>query len=51
MRLSSLLFLFILAISCNPREQSIDFGHVSCHFCKMTVVDERHAAQFVNTKG
>lgn len=45
---SALLFLFI---SCEVKPEKINFGHDACHFCKMTIVDEQHASQFVTQKG
>lgn len=49
-------YLFILLISslliaCSTSPQPIEYGHVGCEFCKMTVVDQRYAAQLVTTKG
>jgi len=40
-----------LLFACGTSPQEIDYGHVSCDFCKMTVVDQRYAAQLVTTKG
>ena len=42
--------LLILA-SCSTEPQKIDFGSDACHFCKMTIVDSQHAAQYITTKG
>lgn len=49
-------FVFILCsmcllISCNIKPKAIDFGHDACHFCRMTIVDQSHAAQLVSQKG
>jgi copper chaperone NosL len=41
--------LFILSCSHNP--EAIVFGKDQCHFCKMTIVDERFGAELVTTKG
>ncbi len=40
-----------LLISCQVSPGKIDYGEQSCHFCRMTIVDRQHAAQFVNDKG
>lgn len=48
-----LLFIAIAftSISCNVQPEPIAYGHDSCHFCKMTIVDKTHAAQLVTQKG
>lgn len=43
-------FLLIF-ISCNVEPEKINYGSDMCHFCKMTIVDQQHAAQYVTTKG
>ena len=37
--------------SCTPTPESINYGSDVCHFCKMTIVDQQHAAELVSTKG
>jgi copper chaperone NosL len=49
--LLALLVLSTLLVSCGTSPQPIEYGHMSCDFCKMTVVDQRYAAQLVTTKG
>lgn len=51
--MKNLIFLssFIFLISCTPEPKVINYGVDMCHFCKMTVVDNQHAAQLVTTKG
>lgn len=48
-------FLFLSAccflLSCSVQPEPIQFGKESCHFCKMTIVDQQHAAQMVSKKG
>lgn len=44
------LGLFI-AISCKIEPQPINYGKDQCHFCKMNIVDQQHAAQYVTKKG
>lgn len=47
-----LLLLFLsVALSCQVGPKEIAYGEQSCHFCRMTIVDKQHAAQFVNDKG
>ena len=41
-------FLFI---SCEVRPQPINYGNEACEYCQMTIVDNKHASQLVNTKG
>ena len=53
MRVSTIfLFLLIFGInSCNIGPKPIAYGSDGCHFCKMTIVDQQHAAQLVTKKG
>ncbi|MGW9685716.1 nitrous oxide reductase accessory protein NosL [Flagellimonas sp. 2504JD1-5] len=47
-----LSFLLILVLgSCSVKPQPIIYGTDGCHFCRMTIVDQQHAAQIVTTKG
>ncbi|MEZ4849553.1 MAG: nitrous oxide reductase accessory protein NosL [Bacteroidia bacterium] len=46
-----LICAFILLIGCQVGPRKIDYGHDACDFCKMTIVDQRHAAQLVTEKG
>lgn len=41
--------LFLAACSVEP--QPINYGTDACSYCKMNVVDNQHAAQFVTSKG
>jgi copper chaperone NosL len=36
---------------CSIGPKPIDYGHVGCHYCSMTIVDKQHAAQMVTKKG
>jgi len=45
--LSALLFIS----SCSIELEKINYGKESCHFCKMTIIDNQHAAEAVTTKG
>ncbi len=51
MKISLLALLVVLAVSCNTEPQAIDYGNDGCHFCKMTIVDKIHGAEFVTEKG
>lgn len=53
MKPSIILFLvfFGCAMGCSVSPKPIDYGHVGCHYCSMTIVDKQHAAQLVTTKG
>ena len=44
------LALFFL-LACTPQPSPIDYGHDQCTFCKMTIMDDRFAAELVTTKG
>ncbi|WP_228238304.1 nitrous oxide reductase accessory protein NosL [Allomuricauda sp. M10] len=46
-----LLFVLVLSLGCSVRSKPIDYGHVGCHYCSMTIVDKQHATQLVTTKG
>lgn len=43
--------ILLLSISCTIEAEKISYGSDACHFCKMTIVDQQHAAQYVTTKG
>lgn len=50
------LVLFITGItlslsSCKPEAKPIEYGKQACDYCRMSIVDERYAAQLVNSKG
>lgn len=45
------LIVCIALISCEVGPKEITYGEQSCHFCKMTIVDQQHAAQLVTSKG
>ena len=50
-QLFPLLLVLVLTLGCSIRPKPIDYGHVGCHYCSMTIVDRQHAAQLVTTKG
>ncbi|MEP3390700.1 MAG: nitrous oxide reductase accessory protein NosL [Reichenbachiella sp.] len=45
------LFLLFILTSCDRQPAAIDYGTTSCHSCKMTIVDQQHAAQVMTKKG
>ncbi len=53
MKPSISIFLVLLGCmyGCSIGPKPIDYGHVGCHYCSMTIVDKQHAAQMVTKKG
>lgn len=47
----ALLFAGALLVSCEVSPEPINYGTEACHFCRMTIVDQQHAAQYVTKKG
>ena len=45
------LSLIFFLSSCEVAPQEINYGSDACRFCKMTIVDTKHAAQLVTVKG
>lgn len=45
------VFACSLLFACSVEPQSINYGQDQCHFCKMTIVDKQHSAQYVTNKG
>lgn len=43
--------ILLLITSCAIEQEKINYGKDGCHFCKMTIVDNQHAAELVTTKG
>lgn len=43
--------LISLACACSISPRQIDYGKEACAFCKMNIVDQKHAAQLVTSKG
>jgi copper chaperone NosL len=46
-----ILTLALAASSCAPKPQPIEYGSDMCNFCKMSIVDNQHAAMVVTAKG
>lgn len=47
----TIMLLIVLLAGCTIKPQPINYGTDGCHFCRMTIVDTQHAAQFVTKKG
>ncbi|MCA0933435.1 nitrous oxide reductase accessory protein NosL [Lutimonas saemankumensis] len=45
---AGILWLFF---SCDIAPEQIHYGTDACSFCKMTIVDQKHASQYVTKKG
>ena len=45
------LTLLVVLTSCSVEPVAINYGSDGCHFCKMIIVDNQHAAQIVTVKG
>lgn len=43
--------IFLLFAACEVAPQKIAYGTDACHFCDMTIVDSKFAAQLVTSKG
>jgi len=49
--ITAFTILLCLLFSCGLEPEQINYGNDACHFCKMTIVDQQHAAQYVTKKG
>mgnify|MGYP001811809371 CR=1 FL=1 len=47
----TLLIVCGLLLGCQVGPQPIEYGTDGCYFCKMTIVDQLHAAEVVTQKG
>ncbi|MDX5584510.1 MAG: nitrous oxide reductase accessory protein NosL [Aureibaculum sp.] len=50
-KLVGFLLILNLLFSCSIEPSKIEYGKDACHYCKMTIVEETHAAQIVTKKG
>ena len=50
-KLVGFLLVLNLFYSCSIEPSKIEYGKDACHYCKMTIVEETHAAQIVTEKG
>ncbi|HYK77622.1 MAG TPA: nitrous oxide reductase accessory protein NosL [Daejeonella sp.] len=46
-----LAFMATGLVSCSQEPEMIEFGKDGCHFCKMTIMDERFGAEMITSKG
>lgn len=46
-----LVFMSIIISACTVAPVDINYGKAACHFCKMTIIDNQHAAELVTSKG
>lgn len=51
MKTRYLLLTLLLLSGCKPKPSPIEYGADVCEFCKMTIVDQQHAAEVVTHKG
>ncbi len=53
--MNKIFFIFsilILALtSCTIEAEKINYASDACHYCKMSIVDTQHSAQYVTAKG
>jgi len=47
----SLLSVLFIFTACEVKPQNIEYGKDACHYCRMNIVDQQHAAEFVTKKG
>jgi len=50
-KLVGFLLVLNLLFSCSIEPSKIEYAKDACHYCKMTIVEETHAAQIVTKKG
>ncbi len=43
--------ILIAAFGCKPKVKPIEYGKQACDYCRMSIVDERYAAQLVTSTG
>ncbi len=41
----------LMVAGCEPKATPIEYGQQACDYCRMSIVDERYAAQLVSGKG
>lgn len=51
-RILNLIIVFgLLFLACEIKPQPIEFGHDGCHYCSMSIVDAKFAAEIVTNTG
>lgn len=48
---TTFVFMLCALFSCEVAPEAINYGSDACSFCKMTIVDQQHASQYVTKKG
>ena len=51
---SRIIFISLLVLpflGCSPSPKAIEYGTDFCDYCRMTIVDQQHAAELVTQKG
>lgn len=51
LNIASIALTMVLVWSCSIEPQPINYGSDACEFCKMTIVENRWAAEIVTDKG
>lgn len=49
--ISSLFLAIVFFIGCSVEPKPIQYGVDNCHYCNMTIVDDKHSAELVTAKG
>lgn len=49
--LTTVILIFLVAISCKPKAEPIVYGKENCHYCKMTIVSQQFGSELVTAKG
>lgn len=50
-RYISFIVILITLSACKPKPETINYGEDQCHFCKMSIVDEKFASEVITSKG
>lgn len=50
-KLLNFLPMFLLLAACSTEPQEIDYGSENCHFCTMTISDDRFASELILKTG
>ncbi len=43
--------LIFMILACTPKPEAINYGQDQCHYCKMSLADEKYATEVVTAKG
>jgi copper chaperone NosL len=50
-RIITILFIVVISVSCSVRPEPLRFSVDNCHFCKMTLADDKFGGELVTKKG